>query len=70
MFVFCSGCLLQANFTKVHKDFFVNYTCVEKDKSKYFLDVLDASSRQRWNGFWFSCILGLGTISDSIMAMR
>ena len=66
----CGSCLLQANFTKVHKEFVVDCTCIVQETSKTFLDAFDASCGQGWNGFRFSCILGLGTISYFNMAMR
>ena len=66
---FCGGCLLQANFNKVHKDFFIDCTCVVQDTSNNFLDAFYASSVQGRIWFKFSCILSLGSIINFNMAM-
>ena len=64
------GCLLQSYFTKGHKDFSINRTCVVQETSNNFLDTFDAIGVQGRAWFRFSCILSLVPIIIFNMAIR
>ena len=67
--MFCGGYLLRDNFTKGHKDFAIDSTCVLQETSNNFLDAFYYSGVQGRNWFRFSCILSLGPKINFNMAM-
>ena len=62
--------MLRSDFTKGHKEFVIDCTCVVQDTSNDFLGAFDAIGMQYWNWFSLSCIPSLGPIINLNMLMR